>query len=43
LLFGCWPGGKADNAKGEYYLTDVVGLAAGAGCQGRVTFAPEER
>jgi bifunctional UDP-N-acetylglucosamine pyrophosphorylase / glucosamine-1-phosphate N-acetyltransferase len=30
------------NAKGEYYLTDVVGLAAGAGLSVRVAFAEED-
>jgi bifunctional UDP-N-acetylglucosamine pyrophosphorylase/glucosamine-1-phosphate N-acetyltransferase len=29
------------NAKGEYYLTDVVGLAAGDGLSAKVAFAPE--
>lgn len=29
------------NAKGEYYLTDVVGLARGRGLTARVAFAPE--
>ena len=32
----------ADNAKGEYYLTDVVGLAVGKGLVAQATFAPEE-
>jgi bifunctional UDP-N-acetylglucosamine pyrophosphorylase/glucosamine-1-phosphate N-acetyltransferase len=32
---------KADNAKGEYYLTDVVGLAAARGLKAQTTFAPE--
>jgi bifunctional UDP-N-acetylglucosamine pyrophosphorylase/glucosamine-1-phosphate N-acetyltransferase len=31
-----------DNAKGEYYLTDVVGLANRAGLTVRTAFAPEE-
>jgi bifunctional UDP-N-acetylglucosamine pyrophosphorylase/glucosamine-1-phosphate N-acetyltransferase len=31
----------ADNAKGEYYLTDVVGLAADQGRAALTTFAPE--
>jgi len=31
-----------DNAKGEYYLTDVVGLAAKAGRSVRAAFAKEE-
>jgi bifunctional UDP-N-acetylglucosamine pyrophosphorylase / glucosamine-1-phosphate N-acetyltransferase len=30
------------NAKGEYYLTDVVGLAVGEGLCAQATFAPEE-
>ncbi len=30
------------NAKGEYYLTDVVGLAVGRGLGAQATFAPEE-
>jgi bifunctional UDP-N-acetylglucosamine pyrophosphorylase / glucosamine-1-phosphate N-acetyltransferase len=30
------------NAKGEYYLTDVIGLAAADGLVTRVAFAPEE-
>jgi bifunctional UDP-N-acetylglucosamine pyrophosphorylase/glucosamine-1-phosphate N-acetyltransferase len=30
------------NAKGEYYLTDVIGLAVGAGLSAQATFAPEE-
>ena len=32
---------RADNAKGEYYLTDVVGLARGRGLSVRTAFAPE--
>lgn len=32
----------ADNAKGEYYLTDVVGLAVADGLAANTTFAPEE-
>jgi bifunctional UDP-N-acetylglucosamine pyrophosphorylase/glucosamine-1-phosphate N-acetyltransferase len=31
-----------DNAKGEYYLTDVVGLAVGRGLAAQATFAPED-
>jgi bifunctional UDP-N-acetylglucosamine pyrophosphorylase/glucosamine-1-phosphate N-acetyltransferase len=31
-----------DNAKGEYYLTDVVALARAAGLSVRVAFAPED-
>jgi bifunctional UDP-N-acetylglucosamine pyrophosphorylase / glucosamine-1-phosphate N-acetyltransferase len=30
-----------DNAKGEYYLTDVIGLARARGLTARVAFAPE--
>jgi bifunctional UDP-N-acetylglucosamine pyrophosphorylase/glucosamine-1-phosphate N-acetyltransferase len=30
------------NAKGEYYLTDVVGLAVAGGLSASATFAPEE-
>ena len=30
------------NAKGEYYLTDVIGLAVGDGLSAQATFAPEE-
>ncbi|QUD88689.1 bifunctional UDP-N-acetylglucosamine diphosphorylase/glucosamine-1-phosphate N-acetyltransferase GlmU [Phenylobacterium montanum] len=33
---------RNDNAKGEYYLTDVVGLANAAGLSVRAAFAPEE-
>jgi bifunctional UDP-N-acetylglucosamine pyrophosphorylase/glucosamine-1-phosphate N-acetyltransferase len=32
----------ADNSKGEYYLTDIVGLARGAGRSVRVAFALED-
>ena len=42
LLFELLAQVRADNAKGEYYLTDVVGLANAAGKQVRVAFAPEE-
>jgi bifunctional UDP-N-acetylglucosamine pyrophosphorylase/glucosamine-1-phosphate N-acetyltransferase len=31
-----------ENAKGEYYLTDVVGLARARGLTARVAFAPED-
>jgi bifunctional UDP-N-acetylglucosamine pyrophosphorylase/glucosamine-1-phosphate N-acetyltransferase len=31
-----------DNAKGEYYLTDVIGLAVAQGLSAQATFAPEE-
>jgi bifunctional UDP-N-acetylglucosamine pyrophosphorylase/glucosamine-1-phosphate N-acetyltransferase len=33
---------RNDNAKGEYYLTDVVALARARGLSARVAFAPEE-
>jgi bifunctional UDP-N-acetylglucosamine pyrophosphorylase/glucosamine-1-phosphate N-acetyltransferase len=33
---------RNDNAKGEYYLTDVVALANAAGAEVRAAFAPEE-
>jgi bifunctional UDP-N-acetylglucosamine pyrophosphorylase/glucosamine-1-phosphate N-acetyltransferase len=42
LLFDLLGQVRADNAKGEYYLTDVVGLANAAGKSVRVAFAPEE-
>jgi bifunctional UDP-N-acetylglucosamine pyrophosphorylase/glucosamine-1-phosphate N-acetyltransferase len=42
LLFELLGQVRADNAKGEYYLTDVVGLANAAGKHVRVAFAPEE-
>jgi len=42
LLFELLAQVRADNAKGEYYLTDVVGLANAAGKKVRVAFAPEE-
>ena len=41
LLFELLAEVKADNAKGEYYLTDVVGLAVGRGLSSVATFAPE--
>jgi bifunctional UDP-N-acetylglucosamine pyrophosphorylase/glucosamine-1-phosphate N-acetyltransferase len=31
-----------DNAKGEYYLTDVIGLAVAQGLSAQATFAPED-
>jgi bifunctional UDP-N-acetylglucosamine pyrophosphorylase/glucosamine-1-phosphate N-acetyltransferase len=31
-----------ENAKGEFYLTDIIGLANGAGMTVRAAFAPEE-
>ena len=42
LLFSLLAEVGRDNAKGEYYLTDVVGLANAAGNDVRVAFAPEE-
>jgi bifunctional UDP-N-acetylglucosamine pyrophosphorylase/glucosamine-1-phosphate N-acetyltransferase len=42
LLFQLLDQVRADNAKGEYYLTDVVGLANAAGKRVRTAFAPEE-
>lgn len=33
---------KNDNAKGEYYLTDVVGIAKGRGLKPKVCFVAEE-
>jgi bifunctional UDP-N-acetylglucosamine pyrophosphorylase/glucosamine-1-phosphate N-acetyltransferase len=42
LLFGMLAEVKNENAKGEYYLTDVVGLARERGFPSRVAFAPEE-
>jgi bifunctional UDP-N-acetylglucosamine pyrophosphorylase/glucosamine-1-phosphate N-acetyltransferase len=41
LLFELLAQVRADNAKGEYYLTDVVGLAGAAGRRAQVAFAPE--
>ncbi|MBV9509513.1 MAG: bifunctional UDP-N-acetylglucosamine diphosphorylase/glucosamine-1-phosphate N-acetyltransferase GlmU [Caulobacteraceae bacterium] len=41
LLFDWLSKVGADNAKGEYYLTDVVGLANSAGRAVRAAFAPE--
>ena len=41
LLFELLAEVKAENAKGEYYLTDVVGLAVGRGLSAVATFAPE--
>jgi bifunctional UDP-N-acetylglucosamine pyrophosphorylase/glucosamine-1-phosphate N-acetyltransferase len=40
-LFGWLDKVGADNAKGEYYLTDVVGLANAEGASVLATFAPE--
>jgi bifunctional UDP-N-acetylglucosamine pyrophosphorylase/glucosamine-1-phosphate N-acetyltransferase len=42
LLFDLLQRVGNDNAKGEYYLTDVVGLAVAAGLSAQATFAPEE-
>jgi bifunctional UDP-N-acetylglucosamine pyrophosphorylase/glucosamine-1-phosphate N-acetyltransferase len=41
LLFELLAKVRNDNAKGEYYLTDVVGLARAAGHTARVAFADE--
>ena len=41
LLFELLDQVRNDNAKGEYYLTDVVSLARAAGLMARVAFAPE--
>ncbi|HEY2660870.1 MAG TPA: bifunctional UDP-N-acetylglucosamine diphosphorylase/glucosamine-1-phosphate N-acetyltransferase GlmU [Caulobacteraceae bacterium] len=42
LLFALLAQVRNDNAKGEYYLTDVVGLANAAGRAVSAAFAPEE-
>ena len=42
LLFELLAGVEPNNTKGEYYLTDVVGLANGAGKTVRATIAPED-
>ncbi|HWA63094.1 MAG TPA: bifunctional UDP-N-acetylglucosamine diphosphorylase/glucosamine-1-phosphate N-acetyltransferase GlmU, partial [Caulobacteraceae bacterium] len=42
LLFDLLANVGNANAKGEYYLTDVVGLAVGRGLSAQATFAPEE-
>ena len=42
LLFELLDGVQPNNAKGEYYLTDVVGLANAAGKIVRVVIAPED-
>jgi bifunctional UDP-N-acetylglucosamine pyrophosphorylase/glucosamine-1-phosphate N-acetyltransferase len=42
LLFDLLQRVGNDNAKGEYYLTDVVGLAVAQGLTAQATFAPEE-
>ena len=42
LLFDLLDRVGNDNAKGEYYLTDVIGLAVAAGLSAQATFAPEE-
>jgi bifunctional UDP-N-acetylglucosamine pyrophosphorylase/glucosamine-1-phosphate N-acetyltransferase len=41
LLFELLAAVRNDNAKGEFYLTDVVGLARSAGRSARVAFADE--
>ncbi len=41
LLFSLLSEVKNENSKGEYYLTDIVGLARDRGLQPRVTFALE--
>jgi bifunctional UDP-N-acetylglucosamine pyrophosphorylase/glucosamine-1-phosphate N-acetyltransferase len=42
LMFDLLGRVENNNAKGEYYLTDVVGLAVGEGLSAQATFAPEE-
>jgi len=42
LLFSLLSEVRNDNSKGEYYLTDVVGLARARGLQPRVCMAPED-
>jgi bifunctional UDP-N-acetylglucosamine pyrophosphorylase/glucosamine-1-phosphate N-acetyltransferase len=42
LLFDLLDRVGNQNAKGEYYLTDVVGLAVGRGLRAQATFAPED-
>jgi bifunctional UDP-N-acetylglucosamine pyrophosphorylase/glucosamine-1-phosphate N-acetyltransferase len=42
LLFALLEEVKPNNAKGEYYLTDIVGLANAAGKTVRATIAPED-
>ena len=42
LLFDLLSKVGSDNAKGEYYLVDIVGLANAAGLVVRTAFAPEE-
>jgi len=41
LLFALLAEVKNENSKGEYYLTDIVGLARARGLRPRVTFAGE--
>ena len=43
LLFSLLSEVTNQNAKGEYYLTDVVGLARGRGLKVAVAFAPEAK
>jgi bifunctional UDP-N-acetylglucosamine pyrophosphorylase/glucosamine-1-phosphate N-acetyltransferase len=42
LLFDLLGKVQPNNAKGEYYLTDIIGLANAAGKSVRAAFAPEE-
>jgi bifunctional UDP-N-acetylglucosamine pyrophosphorylase/glucosamine-1-phosphate N-acetyltransferase len=42
LLFSLLAEVRNENAKGEYYLTDVVGLATARGLKVAVAFAPED-
>jgi bifunctional UDP-N-acetylglucosamine pyrophosphorylase/glucosamine-1-phosphate N-acetyltransferase len=42
VLFDLLAEVQPNNAKGEYYLTDVIGLANAAGKSVRAAFAPEE-
>jgi bifunctional UDP-N-acetylglucosamine pyrophosphorylase/glucosamine-1-phosphate N-acetyltransferase len=42
LLFDLLREVRADNAKGEYYLTDIVALARSRGHRAAVTLCPEE-
>jgi len=41
LLFSLLADVRNENSKGEYYLTDIVGLARGRGLQPKVTMASE--
>ncbi|MGE0210506.1 MAG: bifunctional UDP-N-acetylglucosamine diphosphorylase/glucosamine-1-phosphate N-acetyltransferase GlmU [Parvibaculaceae bacterium] len=42
LLWRLLPRVGADNAKGEYYLTDLIGLAVGEGVAPRLVTCPED-